>query len=152
MGPDIPLDSQRTGPLGFLVRARLEGLDGEIAAGALHQNFHAPFGLLELFLAIARKDHTFLEKFHGFVKRKICVFEFADDFFQTRQRPFKFRFLRGRLDLLIRNWIQLILPLAARTEKARSSTLLNSPDAAASAATAASLAFASVHLKDRRQI
>ena len=97
------------GRLILFVRARLEWFWRQIAAGLLHQNFHSAFRLLELLLAIARKHHAFLEKFHGVVQRKICVLEFAHNFFQPRERLLELGLLSGGLGPFPGSGIQTLL-------------------------------------------
>ena len=81
--------------LGFFLGFGIKRFRRHFAAGLFEQNFHFAFGLLQVFLAIARKLHAFFEQLHGVVERKVRAFELANDFFQARQGTFKIRFFRG---------------------------------------------------------
>src|ERR1700722_3888329 len=66
---------QRCGRLGIFLGFGIEGFRRHLAAGFLEQNFHFALGLFQIFLAITRELHAFLEQLHGFVERKIRAFE-----------------------------------------------------------------------------
>jgi hypothetical protein len=72
----------------------IERLGREFAVGFFQEDFHAAFGFFELLLAFAGERHTFFEKFHGVVERKLRALEAADDLFEARERALKIRFFR----------------------------------------------------------
>src|SRR4029077_5142714 len=72
----------------------------EFSIGLLQQNFNTPFGFFQLFLALARKSHAFLEKQHGLVERELRALEAANHFFETRERALKIGLLRGGFGFL----------------------------------------------------
>src|SRR5579871_958504 len=81
----------------------VERLCREFAISLFQQDLDFALSFFELFLAFARKSHAFFKKLHRFVQRELRTLEFADDFFQTCERTFKFRlFLRFRF---LRSWI-----------------------------------------------
>src|SRR5260370_28537313 len=63
--------------LGFFLAFGIEWYRGQFAAGFLQKDLHFSFGLFEVFLAIARELHAFLEKFHSFVERKVRALELS---------------------------------------------------------------------------
>jgi len=110
--------------LGFFLGFGIEWLRGQLAASLLKQNFHFALGLFQMFLAIARELHPFLEQFHGLVERKVRALQLLHDFFQARQRMLEIGLLRG-LWFFRRCWIHgghFSLSLALGTKKSRSLT------------------------------
>src|SRR6266853_4780342 len=115
--------------LGFFLGFGIEWLRGQLAASLLKQNFHFALGLFQVFLAIARELHAFLEQFHGLVERKVRALQLLHDFFQTRQRMLEIGLLRGiwffrRCRI---HWCHFSLSLALGAKVNRPPILLNSP-------------------------
>src|SRR6266403_3646724 len=104
--------------LGLFLGFWIERFCYHLSARLLEQNFHFAFGLFQVFLAITRKLHAFLEQFHSFIQREVRTLQLSDYFFQARQRMLEIGLLRG-LGFFRRCWIhgcQFSLPLAAGRE------------------------------------
>src|SRR5260221_4670611 len=92
----------------FVLAFGFKRFGGHLSIGLLKQNFHAPFGFFQLFLAFARKPDALFKQFHRFIQRELRAFQAAHHFLQPRQRAFKirfflrFRFLCNRLIHAIR--------------------------------------------------
>ena len=79
----------------FVLFFGFEGFGGELAVRLLQQDFHPALGFFKLFLALARKLHSFFKKLHRLIQRELRALQLAHNFFQPRQRLFKIRLLRG---------------------------------------------------------
>src|SRR6266850_1610689 len=77
----------------FTLTFGIKRFSGKLAVSFLEQDFHAAFGIFQLFLAFARECHTFLEKLHGVIQGKLRALQAADDFFQTRKGALEIRLL-----------------------------------------------------------
>jgi hypothetical protein len=127
---------------------RLKRFGGELSVRLFEKDFHAPFGFLQLLLALARQAHTFFEEFHRFVERKLRALESSDYFFQPSERALKIR-LFGLLRLFgywLVHAIPLGLFLAVRTVIGRPAALFHAPDG--SSAPFAGLSFMLVSAQD----
>src|SRR2546429_9046770 len=51
----------------FRLALGIEGLGGQLTIGLLQEDFHAPFRLFQLLLALARECHAFFEQLHRVV-------------------------------------------------------------------------------------
>ncbi len=81
---------------GFRLRFGVERFGNNFTVGFSKEDFYFAFGFLQLFLAFGGESHAFFEELHGVVQRKLRAFEFADDFFETRE---------GALEIGLLGWI-----------------------------------------------
>src|SRR6266446_8301408 len=97
-GSFIAAENSRTGDSAaasrFTFTFGIKRFGSKLAVSFFEKDFHAAFGLFQLFLAFARERHAFLEKFHGVIQGKLRALQAADDFLQSRQGTLKNRFLR----------------------------------------------------------
>src|ERR1043166_7197243 len=73
----------------FWLRFGIEGFGDDFAVGLAEENFDLAFGFFELLLALAGECDAFFKEFHGIVERKLRAFEFANNFFETREAAFE---------------------------------------------------------------
>jgi len=81
---------------GFRLAFGFKGFGDDSAVGFLEKDFDFAFCFFELLLAFGGKGDSFFKKFHGVVERKLRAFQFADDFFESREAAFEVGFL-GRI-------------------------------------------------------
>ena len=81
---------------GFRLRFGVERFANNFTVGFSKEDFYFAFGFLQLFLAFGGESHAFFEELHGVVQGKLRAFEFADDFFETRE---------GALEIGLLGWI-----------------------------------------------
>lgn len=84
---------------GFGLRFGVERFGCYLAVGFSEQDFYFTFGFFELFLAFGGEGYAFFKEFHGVVERKLRTFEFANDFFEARERALEIGLL-GRFGFL----------------------------------------------------
>jgi hypothetical protein len=70
----------------FAIAFRFKRLRHQFAVRLLQQNLDLALGLFQLLLAFARQFNALFKEFHRFIKRKLRAFQFANDFFETRER------------------------------------------------------------------
>jgi hypothetical protein len=73
----------------------LERFGGHFAVSFLEKNLDSGFRFFELFVALALKSNALLKELHSFIKGKLRAFQFANDFFEARQRTLKIGLLWG---------------------------------------------------------
>src|SRR5450755_1783664 len=73
---------------GLILAFGLKRLGRQFAVGFFKQNLDFAFRFFELFLALARKLHAFLEQLHGVVERELRALQAANHFFESRERAF----------------------------------------------------------------